>query len=47
MTKRLVELHGGAIRVQSEPDRGSCFIFTLPAGQQTGVAEKGGLYHAG
>jgi len=31
LTKRLVEMHGGAIRVESELDKGSKFSFTLPA----------------
>jgi signal transduction histidine kinase len=30
LVKRLVELHGGSIRLESEPGRGSCFTFTLP-----------------
>lgn len=30
LTKRLVELHGGDIGVESEPGRGTCFSFTLP-----------------
>jgi signal transduction histidine kinase len=30
ITKDLIELHGGAIRVQSQPGAGSSFIFTMP-----------------
>jgi signal transduction histidine kinase len=30
LTKRLVELHGGAIRLESVPGKGSTFAFTLP-----------------
>ncbi len=31
ITKQLIELHGGDIRVESVPGKGSKFIFTLPA----------------
>jgi signal transduction histidine kinase len=30
LTKRFVELHGGTIRLQSAPGKGSAFFFTLP-----------------
>jgi len=33
IAKRLIEAHGGEIRVESAIGRGSCFTFTLPTVQ--------------
>ncbi len=30
ITKEFVRLHGGTIEVESDPDKGSCFIVWLP-----------------
>jgi signal transduction histidine kinase/DNA-binding response OmpR family regulator len=39
ITRRLVELHGGLLDVESEPGAGSCFYFTLPSACAPQVAE--------
>jgi signal transduction histidine kinase/ligand-binding sensor domain-containing protein/class 3 adenylate cyclase len=40
VTKQLVELHGGDIRVESEPGKGTAFFFTLPASNAPETAEQ-------
>ena len=36
IARRIVELHGRAIEIESEPARGTCFTFKLPAGRAPG-----------
>jgi CheY-like chemotaxis protein/anti-sigma regulatory factor (Ser/Thr protein kinase) len=45
ISKRIVEMMGGVIWIESEPDRGSTFAFTVQAGR--GTEEKTGLLAPG
>jgi signal transduction histidine kinase len=38
LTRKFVELHGGAMRLESEPGKGSTFSFTLPMNRVTPAA---------
>lgn len=40
LTKGIIRLHHGTIRVKSEPDRGSHFIVTLKSGNQCFIEEQ-------
>jgi signal transduction histidine kinase/DNA-binding NarL/FixJ family response regulator/HAMP domain-containing protein len=42
IVKSLVDLHGGSIDVQSEPDRGTTFVVSLPAAPGMGVTAGAG-----
>jgi signal transduction histidine kinase len=37
ISRRFIELHGGSLRVESEPGHGSTFTFTLPRTQGTAI----------
>jgi signal transduction histidine kinase len=41
LTKKFVELHGGAIRVESAPGKGATFSFSLPSAAAARPASSG------
>lgn len=41
ISRKIVEAHGGEIRVESAPGQGAVFIFFLPAGQGPGAGAQG------
>lgn len=47
MCKYIVELHGGSIRVDSQPGRGTTFILTLPVYEEATMADAGPQMKAG
>jgi signal transduction histidine kinase len=38
LVKKIVEAHGGTVRVESEPDKGADFILRLPAAPMSAVS---------
>ena len=36
ITKEFIKMHGGTIKIESEPDYGTCFIIEIPVGGQAG-----------
>jgi len=42
IAKEAVMLHGGTIHIEDNPEGGSCFVMTLPAGNDTPAPQNGG-----
>ncbi len=42
IAKEAILLHGGTIHVEDNPEGGSCFVMTLPAGNDTATSGNGG-----